>query len=88
MESFKKGTRQAFDMACFLSTELGFYYASNEYMANHHDISERTMRYRLTELVELGQVVKVHKRAKNVMAKESLFICSLITHCSLIGCNS
>src|SRR6478609_7133129 len=49
----KEGTRQAFDMACFLSAELGFYYAGNGYMADHHDISERTIRYRLSELVAL-----------------------------------
>ncbi|MCK2006160.1 hypothetical protein MZM54_33150 [[Brevibacterium] frigoritolerans] len=60
----KEGTRQAFDMACFLSSELGFYYAGSEYMAGKHDISERTLRYRLSELVELGQVIKVHRRAK------------------------
>lgn len=63
-DRLKEGTRQAFDMACFLSAELGFYYAGNEYMANRYDISERTLRYRLKELVELGQVVKVYRRAK------------------------
>jgi DNA-binding Lrp family transcriptional regulator len=63
-DRLKEGTRQAFDMACFLSAELGFYYAGNEYMANRYDISERTLRYRLKELVELGQAVKVYRRAK------------------------
>jgi hypothetical protein len=68
-DRLKEGTRQAFDMACFLSSELGFYYAGNEYMACKHDISERTMRYRLSELVKLGQVIKVHRRAKKCNGK-------------------
>jgi hypothetical protein len=68
-DRFKEGTRQAFDMVCFLSSELGFYYAGNEYMAERHDISERTMHYRLSELVELGQVVKVHRRSKKCNGK-------------------
>jgi DNA-binding Lrp family transcriptional regulator len=58
----KEGTRQAFDMICFFSTELGFFYASDEYLAERHDISGRTVRNRLKELEELGQVIKVHRR--------------------------
>ncbi len=65
----KEGTRQAFDMICFLSAERGFFYASDEYLASHYDISDRTMRTRLSELVALGQVVKVHKRAKKCNGK-------------------
>jgi HTH domain len=61
---FKEGTRQAFDMICFLGTELGFVYAGDEYLAERHDISNRTVRNRLKELEELGQVIKVHRRAK------------------------
>jgi DNA-binding Lrp family transcriptional regulator len=60
----KDGTRQAYDMICFLSAELGFVYASDEYLAKRHSISERTVQYRLKELEELGQVVKVYRRAK------------------------
>jgi hypothetical protein len=63
-ERLKDGTRQAFDMICFLSTELGFFYASDEYLAERHSISERTVQYRLKELESLGQVVKVYRRAK------------------------
>lgn len=59
----KEGTRQAFDMICFFSTELGFFYASDEYLAERHDISDRTVRNRLKELEALGQVIKVHRRA-------------------------
>ena len=65
----KEGTRQTFDMICFLGSELGFYYAGNEYLAAKHGISERTLRYRLSELIDLGQVVKIHKRAKNCNGK-------------------
>lgn len=61
---FKEGTRQTFDMMCFLSAELGFVYASDEYLADRHDISDRTLRNRFKELEELGQVVKVYRRAK------------------------
>jgi hypothetical protein len=61
---FKEGTRQAFDMICFLSAELGFFYAGGEYLAERHDISDRTVRNRLKELEELGQVIKVHRRAR------------------------
>jgi hypothetical protein len=60
----KDGTRQAFDMICFFSAELGFFYASDEYLAERHDISERTVRNRLKELEQLRQVVKVYRRAK------------------------
>lgn len=62
---FKEGTRQAFDMICFLGTELGFFYAGDEYLAERHDISDRTIRNRLKELEELGQVIKVHRRTKH-----------------------
>lgn len=61
----KDGTRQAFDMICFFSAELGFFYASDEYLAERHDISERTVQYRLKELEELGLVIKIHRRANN-----------------------
>ncbi|MFP7474452.1 hypothetical protein SFC55_26045 [Niallia taxi] len=60
----KEGTRQAFDMVCFFSTELGFFYASDEYLAKTNGISDRTIQYRLKELVELGEVIKVYRRAK------------------------
>ncbi|MDK8747729.1 hypothetical protein QP810_10925 [Streptococcus agalactiae] len=60
----KEGTRQAFDMVCFFSTELGFFYASDEYLAKRNGISDRTIQYRLKELVELGQVIKVYRRAR------------------------
>ncbi|MBT2734111.1 DeoR family transcriptional regulator [Bacillus sp. ISL-7] len=60
---FKEGTRQSFDMICFLGTELGFFYAGDEYLAERHAISDRTVRNRLKELEELGQVIKVHRRA-------------------------
>lgn len=63
-DRLKEGSRQAFDMICFLSAELGFFYASDEYLAERHEISERTVQYRLKELEELGQVVKVYRRAK------------------------
>lgn len=61
---FKEGTRQAFDMICFLGTELGFVYAGDDYLAERHDISDRTVRNRLKELEQLGQVIKVHRRTK------------------------
>jgi hypothetical protein len=61
---FKEGTRQAFDMICFLSVELGFFYAGDEYLAGRYNISDRTVRNRLKELEELGQVIKVHRRAR------------------------
>jgi len=63
-ERLKEGTRQAFDMVCFFSAELGFFYASDDYLAERHNISDRTVRTRLNELVELGQAVKVHRRSK------------------------
>ena len=63
-ERLKEGTRQTFDMLCFLSAELGFVYASDEYLAERHHISERTVRNRLKELEELGQVIKVYRRTK------------------------
>lgn len=63
-DRLKEGTRQAFDMVCFLSAELGFFYASDDYLAERHDISDRTIRNRMRELEELGQVVKVHRRTK------------------------
>ncbi|MEK4750928.1 hypothetical protein NST77_25870 [Niallia sp. FSL W8-0177] len=63
-DRLKEGTRQTFDMVCFFSTELGFFYASDEYLAKRNKISDRTVQYRLKELVDLGQVIKVHRRAK------------------------
>ncbi|MBW9219818.1 DeoR family transcriptional regulator [Anoxybacillus sp. ST70] len=61
---FKEGTKQAFDMICFLGAELGFVYASDDYLASRHDISSKTVRNRLKELEELGLVIKVYRRAK------------------------
>lgn len=63
-DRLKDGTRQAFDMICFLSAELGFFYASDKYLADRHEISDRTVRNKLKELEELGQVVKVYRRTK------------------------
>lgn len=68
-DRFKEGTRQAYDMVCFLSAELGFFYAGDEYLAARHDISSRTIRNRFKELEELGQVIKVHRRAKRCNGK-------------------
>lgn len=61
---FKEGTRQTFDMICFFSAELGFFYAGDEYLATRHNISSKTVRIRFKELEELGQVIKVYRRAK------------------------
>ena len=58
----KDDTRQAIDMICFLSTELGFSYASADYLAEKHGISARTVRYVFKELEQLGQVVAVYRR--------------------------
>lgn len=58
----KEETRQAIDMICFLSTELGFFYASAEYLAEKHSISARTMRYVFKELEQLGQVIATYRR--------------------------
>lgn len=63
-DRLKEGTRQTFDMICFFSAELGFFYASDEYLAERHNISDRTVRNRLKDLEELGKVIKVYKRAK------------------------
>ncbi|MGE8082138.1 DeoR family transcriptional regulator [Peribacillus loiseleuriae] len=60
----KEGSRQAYDQICFFSAELGFFYAGDEYLAEQHEVSDRTIRRKLKELVELGQVVKVHRRSK------------------------
>lgn len=61
---FKEGTRQTFDMICFLGAELGFFYAGDDYFADRHEISSKTVRNRLKELVELGQAIKVYRRSK------------------------
>ena len=61
---FKEGTKQAYDMICFLGAELGFVYAGDDYLAKRHDICSRTVRYRLKEIEELGLVIKVYRRAK------------------------
>jgi hypothetical protein len=66
---FKEGTRQTFDMICFFSAELGFFYAGGEYLAARHNITDRTVRNRLKELQDLGQVIKVHRRAKRCNGK-------------------
>ena len=73
----KDDTRQAIDMICFLSTELGFFYASAEYLAEKHSISARTMRYVFKELEKIGQVVTLHRRNRkcNGRGKASIFIC-------------
>lgn len=61
---FKEGTRQTFDMICFFGAELGFFYAGDDYLAARHEISTKTIRNRFKELEELGQVIKVYRRAK------------------------
>jgi len=66
---FKEGTRQSFDQICFFSAELGFFYASDKYLAEHNNVGLRTIQYRLNELVKLGEVVKVNRRAKRSNGK-------------------
>lgn len=61
---YKEGTKQAFDMICFFSAELGFFYAGDEYLAERHEVSDRTIRRNLKGLIDLGQVIKVHRRNK------------------------
>lgn len=65
----KEGTRQTFDQICFFSAELGFFYASDKYLAEYNNVSLRTIQYRLNELIKLGEVIKVNRRAKRSNGK-------------------
>ncbi|KIL72273.1 hypothetical protein [Bacillus badius] len=65
----KKATREAIDFIAWLSSERGFIFASQLYLAERHGITDRTIRNIMKQLEGAGLVVKVHRRAKGTNAK-------------------
>jgi len=65
----KAGTRKAIDFMAWISTEKGFVFASQLYVAKKYDVSARTIRGFMSELIEAGQVAVVYRRADNTNAK-------------------
>ncbi|UAT33095.1 transcriptional regulator (plasmid) [Bacillus badius] len=59
----KKETRQAIDMMCWLSSERGFFFAKDDYLADRHDISDRTIRNVAKKLREHGVLFSVYRRS-------------------------
>ncbi|MEK4031414.1 transcriptional regulator [Pseudobacillus sp. FSL P4-0506] len=59
----KKETRQAIDMMCWLSSERGFFFAKDDYLADRHDISDRTIRNVAKKLREHGVLFTVYRRS-------------------------
>ena len=61
----KEGTRKALDFMAWISTEKGFAFASQLYVADKYGVSDRTVRGFMSELVEAGLVFVVYRRADN-----------------------
>lgn len=59
----KEGTKQAIDMMCWFAAERGFVFAGDEYLADRHEISDRTVRNVAKELRNLGLIVTVYRKS-------------------------
>lgn len=59
----KEGTKQAIDMMCWFATERGFVFAGDDYLADRHDISDRTVRNVAKELRKMGRIVTVYRKS-------------------------
>lgn len=58
----KNGTRSALDMMAFLSTERGFVYASQSYLSDRYEVSDRTIRRIVRDLEKAGLIYIVYRR--------------------------
>jgi hypothetical protein len=59
----KEGTKQAIDMMCWFAAERGFVFAGDDYLADRHDISDRTVRNVAKELRTMGRIVTVYRKS-------------------------
>ncbi|WP_226530873.1 helix-turn-helix domain-containing protein [Metabacillus niabensis] len=59
----KEGTKQAIDMMCWFAAERGFVFAGDDYLADRHDISDRTVRNVAKELRKLGLIVTIYRKS-------------------------
>ena len=60
----KDETRQALDEVAFLGKDAGFVYARPTHFEDTCNITERTFRKNMTELEQLGQVIKLHQHTR------------------------
>ena len=60
----KDETRQALDEVAFLGKDAGFIYARPTHFVDQCNVSERTFRNNMTELEQLGKVIKLHQHTK------------------------
>lgn len=58
----KNGTRSALDMMAFLSAEKGFVYASQLYLGDLYQVSDRTIRRVVKDLEKAGLIYTVYRR--------------------------
>lgn len=58
----KNGTRSVVDMMAFLSTERGFVYASQLYLGERYEVSDRTIRRVVSDLEKAGLIYTVYRR--------------------------
>lgn len=68
-DRLKNGTRSVLDMMAFLSTEKGFVYASQLYLADRYDVSDRTIRRVVKDLEQAGLIYTVYRRHGNGNSK-------------------
>jgi hypothetical protein len=61
----KEGTRKAIDMLCFFAAERGFVYASDQYLGERYEVSDRTVRNVLAMLRKKGLIVTVYRGLSN-----------------------
>jgi hypothetical protein len=61
----KEGTRKAIDMLCFFAAERGFVYASDQYLGERYEVSDRTVRNILAMLRKKGLIVTVYRGLSN-----------------------
>jgi hypothetical protein len=61
----KEGTRKAIDMLCFFAAERGFVYASDQYLGERYEVSDRTVRNVLAMLRKKGLIITVYRGLSN-----------------------
>ncbi|OAH58645.1 hypothetical protein AWH48_16745 [Domibacillus aminovorans] len=59
----KEGTRKAIDMMCWFAAEKGFFFASDNYLAERYAVSDKTIRNIAKKLRDHGLIYTIYRRS-------------------------
>lgn len=59
----KEGTRKAIDMMCWFAGEKGFFFASDHYLAERYNVSDKTIRNISKKLRDHGLIYTIYRRS-------------------------